>query len=383
MTCKPWTCAELDETLAATVTNSTIQVNKDGCDDDYLFESIEAFANSATTGSLKCPEVLAQEQDDLAEAAAIEADELAEELDDLAEAAAIEADELAEELDDLDEVDTVQEDVDDLNELDDGLDDLEYDLDEDDTVQVDIDDLDDLADDLGLDLDLDQDDTVQVDIDDLDDLEDGLGLDLDDLEYDLDEGQLDDLDGLDEDDVNVDDIDDDELDDVDDDDDDVYKCSLDFASDVGYRLAEGSHPKECGVADDDGYLQPDTTLCTLANGLVGGCSCSFDGKYYCIPSQWDDTPDEFAWFWAECENDQITREAYDWYIDQQERYPQAIKYDEVTADCDEEFKDADKVKSLNYDEYSRAVKALNVTNDSGSDDDSAFFLGVGLYVLLN
>jgi len=135
MTCKPWTCAELDETLAATVTNSTIQVNKDGCDDDYLFESIEAFANSATTGSLKCPEVLAQEQDDLAEAAAIEADELAEELDD------------------LDEVDTVQEDVDDLNELDDGLDDLEYDLDEDDTVQVDIDDLDDLADDLGLDLD--------------------------------------------------------------------------------------------------------------------------------------------------------------------------------------------------------------------------------------
>ena len=363
MTCKPWTCAELDETLAATVTNSTIQVNKDGCDDDYLFESIEAFANSATTGSLKCPEVLAQEQDDLAEAAAIEADELAEELDD------------------LDEVDTVQEDVDDLNELDDGLDDLEYDLDEDDTVQVDIDDLDDLADDLGL--DLDQDDTVQVDIDDLDDLEDGLGLDLDDLEYDLDEGQLDDLDGLDEDDVNVDDIDDDELDDVDDDDDDVYKCSLDFASDVGYRLAEGSHPKECGVADDDGYLQPDTTLCTLANGLVGGCSCSFDGKYYCIPSQWDDTPDEFAWFWAECENDQITREAYDWYIDQQERYPQAIKYDEVTADCDEEFKDADKVKSLNYDEYSRAVKALNVTNDSGSDDDSAFFLGVGLYVLLN
>lgn len=60
-----------------------------------------------------------------------------------------------------------------------------------------------------------------------------------------------------------------------------YTCP---SADSTYELDDGSHPKKCGVEDSDGNLQPDTSLCKLANNAHTDCACSVNGKYYCVPS---------------------------------------------------------------------------------------------------
>ena len=123
-----------------------------------------------------------------------------------------------------------------------------------------------------------------------------------------------------------------------------YTCS---AQDTGYRLAEGSYPKTCGVADSDGNPQPDTSLCTLSNGQTGACSCSMDGNYYCVPSEYDNTNDDLSWYWDDCDDGKMADAKRAHYLSQLSLYPHLVKFDDTLDDCKDEFKDSSKWK-LSY-----------------------------------
>jgi len=147
----------------------------------------------------------------------------------------------------------------------------------------------------------------------------------------------------------------------------AYTCA---ASDTGYRLAEGSHPKNCGVNDGAGDPQPSTSLCQLANGQNGSCGCSLDGNYYCVPSEYDDTVSDFSWYWDDCSKSKMTEGKRAWYLSKLSHYPTAAKFDSTLDDCKSKYDDKDYYAELDYSDWLDA------------QDDHAFMLAFGLLLAL-
>jgi len=105
-----------------------------------------------------------------------------------------------------------------------------------------------------------------------------------------------------------------------------------------------------------------------------------NGKYYCVPNELDNSVDEFSWFWEACDEGEMTVDEHNWYKGILAHYPQAITYDESMENCDEDFKDGEKVKTLNYQTYNKEKAKLA---DTGDDDSGLFLAAAGLLVLLN